>query len=235
MSFARISFILLLSIAALPQVHSADSLMIPKREYIESEERLRYDDLLKTYGNNKILAEGYELQALIALSHFPELKDIAIEFVVRDARVPMAARPTMGSLLRGARSRKYQVISDTMMDERRSALLLKNQPFNAQIGILGHELAHIQYYLKRSFFGLVGDGICQLSDCRRVWERENDMRLIDHGLGWQRYDHASFVRNNINQELTNRNTAEGSIYMRPQEFIDVIDQHPLYIEVVDAI
>ncbi len=69
-------------------------------------------------------------------------------------------------MLRSARNRTYQVIIDSEREGTRGALLLKNQPFNAQVGIIGHELAHTVYYLNRSLFGILSDALCQLSDCR---------------------------------------------------------------------
>lgn len=208
--------------------YSEQRLPEPKRQYLEAEQQQRYPYLLERFGNNKILPKGFELQALTALSYFPRLKDIKIEFILRDEPVPMAARPTFLSVFKSAKYRHYQVISDTIMDEPRSALLLKNQPFNAQIGILRHELAHIDYYLDRSFFGLMADALCQLTSCREAFEEENDLRLIMQGLGWQRYDHAVFVSENIKPENVSNNTAEGSVYLNPKELLAAINRDEQY-------
>jgi len=118
------------------------------------------------YGNKKQLPAGYELQALLALSHYPELRDIEIRFVVDDVSLPLSSRPYWASMFNSAKNREYLVIIDDTLDGPRDALLLKNQPFNAQVGIIGYELAHAVYYLNRSFFGIIGDALCQLSKCR---------------------------------------------------------------------
>ena len=55
---------------------------------------------------------------------------------------------------------------DTNSEGPRAALLLKNQPFNAYIGIIDHELARTVHYLDQSFFGIVGDALCQLNGRR---------------------------------------------------------------------
>ena len=60
------------------------------REYEEIAEQQRYDQLLLEFGNNKELPPGYELQALLALSHYPELKDIKIRFIVDDVGIPLS-------------------------------------------------------------------------------------------------------------------------------------------------
>jgi len=205
---------------------------IPVREYTEQQASPRYEELLQEFGENKTLPKGFELQALLALSHYPALRSTRINFIVADVAIPLSSRPHWGSMLRSAANRTYQVIIDTEREGEREALLLKNQPFNAQVGIIGHELAHTAYYLDRSFFGIVGDALCQLGDCRIDFERATDRRLIDHGLGWQRLEHATFVRGQIAGENVSAFAAEGGggAYMSPAELLSILQAHPAYSE-----
>ena len=200
------------------------------REYVEAEQRANFPELLTEYGQNKQLPEGYELQALLALSHYPALKEVKIQFVLGDVGIPISSRPYLASMLNSARNRTYKVIIDTEREGGRGALLLKNQPFNAQVGIIGHELAHTVYYLDRSFFGIAADAICQLNNCRIQFERKTDRRLVDYGLGWQRFDHASFVRGSFSSNSSQLSTAEGGggAYMSPAELLSIIHNHPAY-------
>lgn len=200
------------------------------RKYDEVRAQSRYDELLAKYGDNKELPAGFELQTLLALSHYPKLKPINIRFVVDDVGIPLSSRPLWSTLLRSARNRTYLVVIDNYLEGPRSVLLLKNQPFNAQIGIIGHELAHTIYYLDRSFFQIVADALCQLSDCRINFERNTDRRLIQHGLGWQRYDHAQFVRRRfttLNQTVINSQN-DGGAYMSPAELLKIIEKNENY-------
>jgi hypothetical protein len=200
------------------------------REYVEAEARERYDELLEEFGENKTLPPGYELQALLALSHYPELKSVRIRFMVDDVDIPLSSRPHWTSMLRSARNRTYLVVIDNNREDGRNALLLENQPFNAQVGILGHELAHTVYYLDRSFFGILGDAICQLGDCRIQFERATDRRLIDYGLGWQRFDHALYVRGQIygNREAAMGSEGGGGAYMSPAELLGIMKANEKY-------
>jgi hypothetical protein len=200
------------------------------REYVEAQQKANYDALLAEFGNNKLLPEGFELQALLALRHYPELRDTKINFIVRDVSIPLSSRPHWSSMLRSAKNRTYQIIIDNELEGSREALLLKNQPFNAQVGIIGHELAHTVYYLNRSFFGIVGNALCQFTDCRIRFERATDRRLIDYGLGWQRFDHATFVRGRISQDRASAFTAEGGggAYMSPAEIMRIMEDHEVY-------
>lgn len=200
------------------------------REYVEAEAQERYDELLAEFGDNKILPPGYELQALLALSHYPELKSVRIRFIVDDVDIPLSSRPHWASMLRSARKRTYLVVIDNNREGGRNALLLENQPFNAQVGILGHELAHTVYYLDRSFFGILSDAICQLGDCRIQFERATDRRLIDYGLGWQRFDHALYVRGQIygSREAAMGSQGGGGAYMSPAELLGIIEADEQY-------
>lgn len=193
----------------------------PVREYDESVQRNRMEALLERYGQNKELPTGYELQALLALSHYPELAQTNIRFIVDDVDIPLSSRPWWGSMHRSAKNRRYLVVIDSERAGDRGTLLLKNQPFNAQVGIIGHELAHTVYYLNRSFLGILGDALCQLSSCRIEFERATDRRLIAYGLGWQRYDHALFVRSQLlgSEEAALAAEGGGGAYMSPSELL----------------
>ncbi|MFM1897674.1 MAG: hypothetical protein RLZZ385_2748 [Pseudomonadota bacterium] len=197
------------------------------REYREVEQQATYEQLLDSYGSNKSLPPGYELQTLLALSHYPELRDIRIQFILADVGIPLASRPWWASMLNSARQRTYRVIIDTVRPEGRDALLLGQQPFNAQVGIIGHELAHTVYYLDRSFLGIAGDALCQLSSCRIEFERATDRRLVDYGLGWQRYDHSVFLRRELGRPDTGLETAGGA-YLGPAELLSLMQENPAY-------
>jgi len=225
------STLLTMPVAAAAQPMAADA-RAPVREYVESEQRRRFDDLLTEFGRLKELPPGFDLQALLALSHFPELKNVHIRFIVDDVDIPLSSRPHWPSMLRSARGRTYLVVIDNQRDGPRGALLLENQPFNAQVGILGHELAHTAYYLQRDFFGIVSDALCQLSRCRIDFERDTDRRLIEYGLGWQRFDHALFLRREFSASDAEAMSAEGGggAYMSPSELQQEMQQFPAYAD-----
>ena len=197
------------------------------REYKEREQQHRYQELLAEFGQNKELPAGYELQTLLALSHYPELKKTRIRFVVDNVDIPLSSRPHWATMLRSAGKRTYLVVIDSQRDGGREELLLKKQPFNAQTGIIGHELAHTVYYLDRSFFGILNDALCQLSDCRIGFERLTDQRTVDYGLGWQRFDHSVFLRTSFGRDPF-AEPNPGSAYLAPRELISLMEANPAY-------
>jgi len=228
--FRALLTLLLLTAGVVPPATAREPSVV--REYIEAEERARYDELLAQWGRHKELPPGFELQALLALSHYPELRDVRIRFIVDDVDIPLSSRPHWSSMLRSARNRTYLIVIDSEREGPRDALLLKNQPFNAQVGIIGHELAHTVYYLDRSFFSIVSDALCQLSDCRIGFERATDERLVRYGLGWQRYDHAMFLRTSFYGDTEEAANSEGGggAYMSPAELRSLIDASEYYAD-----
>lgn len=108
------------------------------------------DSLIKVIGPNKGLPEGFEITAAIAYSAYPQLKDVQIDMILTDYGPPMRADIDRWSLLGPRKNRKYQI---TLYDADNSLdpILLRSLPFDAQVGILAHELGHVAYYHKVKF------------------------------------------------------------------------------------
>lgn len=146
------------------------------------------DSLLLIYGSNKVFCDDFIEPTLIALSYYPELKETKISFEYSKEATTMAARPKTSSMF--SRRRYLVLIND---EEDFDGILLRNVPFNAQIGIIGHELAHIVDYQSMNFWGVLGI-LFRYSDSKRkpLFEKEIDYLTITRGLGWQLYDWALF-------------------------------------------
>jgi len=179
-------------------------------------------------GYRKELPEGFELQTLLALRHYPELKHTHIKFIVKKAFIPLASRPSMFSLLRKRDHRTYRVIiSDESLPQMES-VLLKKLPFNAQVAIIGHELAHTVEYETFNSYQLSAVGLLYfLGSFRASMEKGTDRRTIEHGLGWQLLEYAEHVR-----EVSGSNTKQidfmDKFYMNPEEVKTIINQSDLY-------
>ncbi len=145
------------------------------------------EDLMEEFGNHKKLPEGYELQALLALSHYPELKNVKIKFKKRKNGAPFVSRPTIWStFFRRPDKRTYLILIRTKEHSLFSPILLENMPFDAQVGVLGHELAHSTDFKQRSFFKMLNVTFGNLSwKFLDQFEFETDRRAIQHGLGFQ--------------------------------------------------
>ena len=62
------------------------------RENIESEEWGHLQQLLDEYSQTKSLPAGFELKALLTLSHYPELKTMTICLPISDVNIPLSPR-----------------------------------------------------------------------------------------------------------------------------------------------
>jgi hypothetical protein len=186
------------------------------------------DSLISELGYRKELPEGFELQTLLALKHYPELKNAHIRFIVKKAFIPLASRPSTFSLLRKRGQRTYRVIiSDESLPQMES-VLLKNLPFNAQVAIIGHELAHVAEYETLNSYELMYTGVFYIwGSFRASMEKGTDKRTIEHGLGWQLLDYAEHVR-----QVSGSNKKQidfmDKYYMNPQEIRTLMVQSELY-------
>jgi len=181
-------------------------------------------------GTNKSLPENFELQALLALSHYPELKDIRIEFHEESAMIPLSSRPRIKSLLRNKSKRIYKVVISNKSLEEMEDILLDKQPFNSQVGIIGHELAHTGHYSTMGFFSITGMGIAYIFPGYRArYEKVTDFETIKHGLGWQLLEFAEFTRSR--PSVTEKSIRwMDKYYLNPEEIKMFMDEMPeLYI------
>ncbi|MEL7001260.1 MAG: hypothetical protein AAFN93_00860 [Bacteroidota bacterium] len=183
------------------------------------------DSLKQLYGNKKKLPQGYELQALLALSHYPELRDIKVKFKIRKGGAPFVSRPTVWStFFKSAPKRNYLIIIRSKPHPMFDPILLPAMRFNAQVGVLGHELAHTSDYSKRGFSKMMQVVFGNLSwKFLDEFEFETDRRAVHHGLGFQILawsEHAvKTLRVNEPAEIKGNSKIDGIMqrerYMRP--------------------
>ncbi|CAG5076878.1 peptide chain release factor-like protein [Parvicella tangerina] len=151
----------------------------------------KIDSLRKAVGEHKTFIPEYELASLVALMHYPELKDTKIEFKTKSLSSTMAARPKGLNVFRRKGKRLYVVIINNTEDVK---VPVDSVSFNAKVGVIGHELAHILDYESKCSLRVMGNGIGYSSKKFRArFERATDQRTIDHGLGWQCYDWSHYV------------------------------------------
>jgi hypothetical protein len=181
--------------------------------YDRASDSLILDSLRAAFGHNKIIPPSIELQALRALSHYPELRDVRVEFVFCRQKTAHSSMPKLRTLLRRAARRRYEVRISIEMPDFYFAGMQANLPYNAQIGVLGHELGHAVHYLQRGLGGLVLEAMRYGTSRKFVirTEHETDQCTIDHGLGRQ-----LLAWQQIARPLLER-VGRGQNYMRPEE------------------
>jgi hypothetical protein len=181
--------------------------------------------LRTSFGRNKTIPQEFEKQVFIALSHYPELKDAHIEFIRTNIKTTMACRPTTGSLTRRY-NREYTITIDN--DDEKIGIILDDVPFNAQVGVIGHELAHIIDYEHKGTGSIAKLGIKYATgNYPPDFEKGVDKITIQRGLGWQLFDWADFV---LNKSKASKEYKEfkRKTYLTPEEIKKEIEKDKQY-------
>lgn len=202
----------------------------------ETFDSLFLSGLKDDYGKGKKLPKGFETQTLHALSYYPELENTKIQFRIRRKSSPLMVRPTVGSaIFRSAKKRTYVVFISS--SSRFDSILMKHLPIDAQIGVLGHELAHVVFFNGKSRMGMLEVAMGNFS--RKYLDRiefETDRSAIEHGLGWQLLCWSEYVRVKLKLErwrgadeyIHGKTDRPRARYMNPETIRLVIEECPVY-------
>lgn len=208
---------------------------IKKQFYKDS---ISHQDLIhlnSVFGKNKSFDSIYQKQILTALSFFPELKDISIEFKLKKTNTPLSSRPTILGFFQSAKKRKYVITISEQTNKMLEPILFKNLSFNAQIGVLGHEISHISDYTNKGFSEISNILWIEIFSKNEVdkFENRTDHICISHGLGYQLFDWSLYVRNNLKIEnWRGADNLKGIIkrerYLNPETIMKIINTSAIY-------
>ena len=199
----------------------------PVKEFNYEKMKLLQDALSEDFSTNKSLDSTFKLPGLIALSYYPELVDHHIKFQQKNIKTTMQSVPRLDFIFKKRENRVYKISIDNKVRNKKG-LLLKDVPFNAQVGVIGHELAHVVDYDSKSKMGIVFLGIGYLfHGKRRQIENRVDEITITHGLGNQVKDFSAFVLNN--EELNERYLKyKRKFYYNPAQLMQIMLKYPIY-------
>lgn len=183
----------------------------------------RADSLRKKYKQYP-LNPAYELAALVALSSYDELEQCKIKFRDTPLKTTASARPTVwSSLFKNPNKRTYIIRVNKHIGD--SIIHISDVPFNAQIGLMAHELAHIKDFDQLNVFQLIRRLFSYSSKRKKeAYEKEIDRATIIKGFGWQLYDWSRFVLNQSCATKKYKSFKKG-IYLQPEEIKNIIDYH----------
>ncbi|HET9825408.1 MAG TPA: hypothetical protein VFP87_08740 [Chitinophagaceae bacterium] len=152
-------------------------------------------DLKKIVGAKKTYPAQYERQILIALSYYPELKNIPIHFRIKKRHTPLTTRSSWLGLIRSQQKRDYVITISDNTEKMLISILYQNLPFNAQIGVIGHELGHVVEFSSMPTLSILKHAFNNVSS-KYIdhFEFRTDSICIAHGLGYQLLAWSSYVR-----------------------------------------
>jgi hypothetical protein len=143
------------------------------------------DSLAVLFSQNKTFQPQIKSAALVALSHYPELKNTRIEFLFRNIKATMETRPKV-NLKAFTKHRTYQVFIN-LNKGKNKALDIDSLSETIKIGWIAHELGHIMDYESRTAFSVMAMGFFYVTvpSFKRNIEQSVDIITIRHGLGWE--------------------------------------------------
>jgi hypothetical protein len=141
-------------------------------------------DTLHEFAVNKNIPVEFRKPVLKALSYFPELKKIRVNFVIKKKYTPLSTHPSFWSMIKRKNHRTYIITISNETIDTLSHLLYKNLTYTEQVGIMGHELSHVVDFNNKNFFQSIGNAIGHLSKhFVDKMEYKTDLICIQHGLG----------------------------------------------------
>ena len=191
------------------------------------------DSLKAIIGDNKGLPKGFEVAAAIAYSAYPQLKDVKIDMKLTPDGAPMESTLDVSTLfIPGRKNRQYLILLNDNQNSFFKPILLRSLPFDAQVGILAHELGHVVYYHKLNLFKFGKWGLKYLKDdkFRATHERTTDLMAVYHGLGSQIYQYAYFVRKDSScvEFFKVEQAFMDKYYMTDEELLDALKLEVTY-------
>lgn len=184
------------------------------------------------YQNKVFINTSDSTAILLALRFYPELKNTKIQFVTKNTLTPLSARPSFLSIFKKARKRKYKIIISKRSIQKLDPIIFKNLTFNSQIGVIGHELAHIADFNKmklKHFIKLAFKHFSKRS--MDSFEFNTDKSCIEHGLGHQLLSWSEEVRVKLAIQKwggANNPVGEHERYMNPSTIIKYYNSLSIY-------
>jgi hypothetical protein len=180
------------------------------------------DSLNKIYGQHKHFLKEYKAASLIALSYYPELANEQITF--RYASINSTGRTTVTFASLFIKENKHYIIylNDNI---KKTGMLPSSVPFDAQVALIAHELAHVLDFQKRGFLEMGWWGLRYLFIKQRTKiEIKADKTVIKRGLGHQLYDLTDFI---LNHSTANKQyiKMKRSRYLSPEEIQTLTEKY----------
>lgn len=153
----------------------------------------------KLYGKTKKIDkkdENLELAFYVALRYFPELERTKIRVRFKKIKATMMAQPDADFIVKSRNDRHYKIIINSTRDE--IGMNYEDLSFNSLVGWIGHELAHISDYDKKSNGQLLQFISQYLFSKKHVKHTENsaDKETVRRGLGYALYEGITYLVKN---------------------------------------
>jgi len=140
-------------------------------------------DAIRNSGSSFVEPYGdpAELATLLAVSYYPKLEGNTIRIKYKkNVRYPITASWAAGNIFKSRKKHTYVLLLSTKS-------FVNHISLNKQVGVIGHEMAHFDYYKKHSSIHMLWWGLKYLVSKKYSYrfESDADYQAINHGLVWQ--------------------------------------------------
>ncbi len=179
------------------------------------------------FQENKIIPQSILEEAKTALSFYPELKDVRIEFRFKEdiKKSFMQAQPEFSNLFKGKNDRSYYVFISNRFLIEEEEFTMSDVPSDVLIGWLGHELGHIMDYREKSAFGLIIFGMRYITSANYIKkaERAADTYAVNAGMGNYILATKNFILNHSHLSDSYKERI-ARLYLSPEEIIVLVNK-----------
>lgn len=176
---------------------------------------------------NKQYPSSMETVIRKALSFYPELEELEIEFMYSEnfKKSVMQAQPRFVSLLQFWKRRSYIIKIKKQFTLKGEKIPIEELPEDVLIGWIGHELGHIMDYRTKNSWALILFGIGYLTSRSFIIsaERTADTYAVNHGLGTYILSTKDFILHKA--DMPDRYIKKiNKLYLPPEEIIEMMER-----------
>lgn len=175
---------------------------------------------------HKIIPKVIKPQVEKALSFYPELKDVPIEFKFKKSikKSTMQAQPLFKSFFKGRENRAYIILISEKFHIENDEFSILDVDDKVMTGWIGHEFGHVIDYKNRSSFGMLIFGLKYLFSKMHIREVERaaDTFAVQHGMA----DYILATKNFIlhHTGITPKYKARiKRLYLSPEEIMEMVN------------
>lgn len=182
---------------------------------------------LEQFAVNKDIPDEIREVTLLALSHYPELLEVKIDFQFQNKirGSVMQAQPKIGSLLFNNKdNRSYRIKISRHLELLDEMVPIEELPQQVLLGWIGHELGHVKDYLDRSMVNMMAFGMRYVLSDKFVTRAEiaADSHSVSNGLGKAIVATKEFVLNHDRLPEGYKDKIR-ALYMSPGEILSLVD------------
>jgi hypothetical protein len=193
----KIKLILFFIEGILSRLHTSAQVVSPIQLMDKVSEIKDSSNRLANY-NNKKLPVGYESETITALSYYSELRNVRVKFRIKRSFATLKTKPTFLSMFMPEGHRSYVITISDKTIRKLMPLTFANLPVNARIGVIGHELAHVVDFSKKTTWQSFKVALGHLNKhYMDSLEFNTDRICIDHGLGKNLETWSSYIRSTM--------------------------------------